>query len=243
MKHLNKEDIKMYIDAGFTYPEIAEAIGVSRNSIASYCQRWKIHNPNYMKRLIKYPQVLVQNIFEAWATTEISYEELAKKYNVSLNELKCIFIRGYRLKIFKNYRRDVRSKRSWELEETLMLLQFAGLMSRKAIAARIGRCTYQGLKDKMKGLGLQTRYVNGITSHLWGNSKLKDYCIKTKAGSPGPNGNTNQKLILWIDLERLFKKNSYYPMIRAMANFQKFIWQTKSKKEIKQKIMEVIENG
>lgn len=215
--------IKELIDQKKTYREISEIMDRSKNSIISKCQRLKIKGT-------RYPHAKYTLIYEDILTYFLTHSSLetAEHFNLSAKEFKSCMTIGYRMEKFKHLRKDKRYRHrdKWTVEELKKMLQLCGQIRRSEIAKEIDRSNDRVIKEKLKKLGLKSTFVNGLT---------KSYTQKISKIKPTlqPVGPLGQHLVTWIELSYdEYKDDILNISIKALANFQRWIFNYKPDNEI-----------
>lgn len=233
-------EVKKYIKLGLTNPEIGKQLGYSTSTIANIVKRYLDGNPNQRdkykhKKRDLYPKCL--KYFQ-----NHSFEDTAKKFDLTLNELKSVMSYAYKNESLAHIRKDRRRKDPWSTAEYRKLIQMLGLVERKTIGKVLKRAkSYQGIKDRLALLKLKSRNVNGLTysQYLELFDKKPEFYIKTNAGS----GNCRILLIPWVCFTK--KQLQGQPvfiqkMIEAMILFQKWSYGTNSRKAILKKMQRLV---
>lgn len=238
----NKEkELTSLVKSGkYTYPEIAEIMGVNRNSIATKARALGLSNAVYMARKTKHAHlreaVLRYFLNHTW-------EQTRRRFNLTPSELKSIFTVAYRDPKFAHLRKDRRRRDAWTVKETLFMLQHAGIQERKWIAGKLKRGTKESVKEQLSRLNSNSKYMNGIPV-AWAvrvAPELSNIGIKTKAGpTGGKRGSFRYKIIPWVQVAKLIKGKPLPADLRlgieAMATFQRWIHGLKSDRAIIRRI-------
>lgn len=223
--------IKKYIDKGFTNPEIAKILGITKCTVALLSTRWLNGNPNYLKRVSKHAHIR-EDVFKYFL--DHTFFETKQHFKLTDSELKSLMTVGYRLKELKQYRKDNRKRDLWTDKQIKASLQMAGLLPRNEIAQKIGRDNARVIKEKWMALRVSNpKTINGMT--LTQFKKLFNcnpkVIIHTKAG-PGRGaciGSTFFKIIPWVWIQDALAigsiecDNLHRSMIQTKVAFQKWI--------------------
>lgn len=233
-------EVKKYIKLGLTNPEIGRQLGCSTSTIANIVKRHLDGNPNQRDKHKHKKRDLYSKCLKYFQNH--SFKDTAKKFDLTLNELKSVMSYAYQKENLAHIRKDRRRKDPWSVAEYRKLIQMSGLVQRKTIGKALKRAKgYQGIKDRLALLKLKSRNVNGLTysQYLEIFDKKPEFYIKTNAGS----GNTRILLIPWVYFTK--KKLKGQPlfiqkMIESMILFQKWSHGTNSRKVILKKMQRLV---
>lgn len=236
-------EVKKYIKLGLTNPEIGKQLGVSTSTIANIVKRHLDGNPNHMNSYKHRNRNLYSKCLKYYQNH--SFKETADKFDLTLNELKSVMTYAYRDKSLLHIRKDSRRKDPWSIAEYRKLIQMSGLVQRKTIGSYLNRSIgYQGIKDRLALLKLKSRNVNGLTysQYLDLFDKKPPFYFKTNAGS----GRTRILLIPWVSISKKQLKDQpvfIKKMIESMSIFQMWVYSTRSKKLILNKMNNIINSN
>ena len=172
-----------------------------------------------------------------------TFKATAKKFDLTERQLKVCMTLAYKEPTLKNMRKDARTKRLWNTEEYLTMLQLCGLVQRSTIAKILDRGTSRVIKERLVKLGVSSKNINGLTlkqtRSLLGNDVKLDP-IHTTAGSINAVGTCFCfKIMLWTELETLVTDidipEVFKNFIYCMSDFQSWLWNT-DKSKVKDKI-------
>lgn len=222
------DQLKILIDEGLTNVQIAEIMGRSRAGIQIKSHRVAGGNPNYRKIKTRHAH-LREPVFKYFQ--KHTWEKTRQKFGLTQSELKTIFTVGYKSVKLSQFRKDTRTHDKWTTDELLFLLRHAGLQQRDWIAKKIKRGNSRVIKEKLMNLGVNTRYLNGMT--------LSRYRLvfgreprRTVDGKAGPTRGcmpTRFKIVPWTDIERDFESgrvdqlDAIRTITEIMARFQRWI--------------------
>lgn len=176
--------------------------------------------------------------------------ECAEKLGITHGQMIGLMETSRRMGLVGPAFKDRRNKNPWTFEERLRLVQMAGLIGRDEIGKRLHRDGQRNIKERIKkDFNSGTKFLHGppIT---WIREiipmYLEDRLIQTKAGPSGARGIFHFKIIPWVELEQV-QHAVRLPAhvggaIRAMAKFQRFIFQEDRDWKIRKYIEEII-NG
>lgn len=226
------DKIRDLINSGYTNPEIANELCISRNAVACYVHKNLGVNPNYQERIKKHSH-LHETILKM--RLSLSNEKIREKLNLTSTEMKSCLALAYRKNEFCHIRKDKRRRDSWSTKELKYLLKWSGIKSRKEINEHLKRGKNERVvKEKLQLLGLCSKNVNGLTLSqfvaLFGK-KPKTF-IQTSAGSPASKFAlyANWKIVTWIEIQKMLKtkyvdhSEAIKIYIDAMAMFQGWVW-------------------
>ncbi len=176
-----------------------------------------------------------------------SWEQTRDRFGLSDSELKSCFSYAYKEPSLSHIRKDKRTHSSWKHSERMTLLKHSGIQPRKWIAKKTGRSkvSYHTVKEELRRLGIGSKYVNGIPLAWFTDiaPNLSPKSVKTKAGPSAPGVDCHFRIVPWVECWRVTKRRrSVHPVFRecfgAMAQFQRFIFQTEDDKKIMRKLGE-----
>ena len=224
----------------YTYPEIAQKMGLKKNQIATKANHLGLKNPAYLRRVTKHAHL--RQIVMTYFLTH-SWEETRVRFRLTSPELKSLFTVGYRDPKYSHLRKDTRRKDPWTLEEMLFLIRHAGIRERSWIAKKLNRGCGTNIKERLQKWNASSKHLNGMPAtwaiQLWG-SAFSERRIRTKAGPSGGNDMWRFQILPWQDCLKLSEQYSTDEIIkagiRAMVKFQKFIFNTESASVIRRKI-------
>ena len=228
--------IKLIRSNKYTNPEIAKIIGRGVNEVQNKACRLGMKNHTYRNRITKHKHLRMK-VMKFYS--KHNFKETSAKFKLTKSELKSLIAVCYRDPKYNHLRKDTRCKRPWTLKDYLFLIQNAGIRERRWISKKLGRGGVHAVKDRISKMNSRSRYMNGLPERL-ASILLSRYVegIKTSACAPGPNNNCHQKLVAWVELNRLIKQTKndvpehLARAVSAMAKFQKFIHQAKTNKEV-----------
>lgn len=219
----------------YTFPEISQLLERNRASIANEARRLGINNQAYMERKTKHKH-LREDVMRYFVTH--TAEETMKRFSLTQSEFKSVMTIGYRDPKFKNLRKETRRHDSWSTDEFLFLLKHAGIQPRDWIAKKLKRGSYHAVKDRLKLLGVTSRYLNGLTISEYRSLFEKEprEFIQTKAGPKRLfQSATCFKIIPWVSIQKdvedkhLELQDALKKIVSALCMFQTWIHKGKSK--------------
>ena len=178
-----------------------------------------------------------------------SMSECMKEFNLTKSNLKSLMCVSYKDPSLAHLRKDKRVHRGWSQEEKLILIQSAGIQSRKWIANKLKRGTYHSVKEELSRLNSNSRYMNGLPLR-WFNQICPDqevYHFRVKAGPSSQCVECRVLMVPWVEAERAIKWKRVDPVyrsaIRSMAKFQRWIHGTNNDIAIKRKLKRILNQG
>lgn len=227
--------------------EVANELGMKPQTLRYFCRKNGLKlqkKPGQFNR--KYSMDFRLKAIELYRTHNA--RECAKKLGISHQAMIGIMETSRRMGLIGGKFKDTRNKKPWTFDEQLELICMAGLINRSEIGKRLNRCGQRNIKERMRN------YFNSGTKHMHGipltwvreiiPMNLDDRIIQTKAGPTGQRGIFHFKIVPWVDLEHvqyaLKLPDNLSSAIRAMAKFQRFVWQEDRDWIIRKRIMEVI---
>jgi hypothetical protein len=238
------ELLKSLHSQGYLFSEIAESL-CRKPAMVRHKARslgLKVHKHRLGKWNEKHAH-LREKILKYFLTR--SWSEVRDHFGLTDSELKSCFTSAYRDPSLSHLRKNKRSRSSWTLKQRLTLLRNSGIRSRKWIAEKTGRSkvSYQTVKEELSRLGIGSKYVNGIPLNWFKHIApgLEPRTIKTKAGPSAPGVDCHFVLVSWVECWRVTKHRrnihpTYRESFRAMADFQRFVFQTKDDLKIKREL-------
>ena len=239
-----KRELKRLLKTNLLCTEIAEKLGKKPQTVRHQARQLGISPAKRAKKSGKMGawnskhSHLREKVMTYFLTH--TWDETKKKFKLTQSEAKSLFTVGYRDPRLMHLRKDTRRNDVWSLDETLFLLQHAGIQPRIWIARKLKRGERHTVKEQVKRLNCGSRYINGVPTK-WAELLLRktvDTGMKVKAGPRGPHGNVDCRpiLITWVDLYSKAKRCSHIPdhivaAIGVMATFQKKIHGTKGIKD------------
>lgn len=231
MVSYNISEIKHLIREGYTNPEIADKLQISRATVSNLVTKKLGGNSNYLDRVTKYSPQMKEKIFKYFLNHTL--EETAALYGLTDSEIKSVFTCCYRDPEFKKYRKDKRTKEKWSSDQLKEMLRCIGLLPRSEIASRISRGNSRVIKEKLMHLGLTApKYLNGLTlsrfRHIFKCEPR--VIINTKAGpGRGAHSATYFKIVPWVwiadalAIKYIEAPKAIVSWVNAMSDFQKTI--------------------
>jgi hypothetical protein len=246
--------------------EIAEKMGLKTIAVRHKCRQLGIRTkpPGRMAEWNRKHAHLREDVLKYFLTH--SFEETAKHFGLTLNEMKSCMSNGYMDPNLKHLRKEWRPHSAWTTKDWVFMVQNVGIQPREWIGKKLKRGnTYNSVKDalaKFRGLG---KYMNGMpwgwTQELFGLDAHR-FSILTKAGPSGDRGQFYYRILPWVTAARLIETGKTRPIlgkgkvtrerrasaprvevhpevasgIRAMAEFQRWIYGTQSEREIVRRI-------
>jgi len=222
-----KELIRLVSLNRYTYPEISKMLKLSIESIRNKGQHLGLKNTVYSKNktVTKHLRKPVMKYF-----LNHTWDQTKNHFNLRDSQLKTIFTIGYRDPKLKHLRKDKRRKDPWSKEELLLFLKYSGLLPRTEIAKKLNRGTKESIKEMLAKNRLHSKNINGLPERL-ANVIMPIGGIKTFAGAQGKSGKCCIRLVLWTVLYDAIKYITNIDItlkyaIRAMARFQKWVYNT-----------------
>lgn len=224
------DKIKYFVEKGFTDIEISKELDMGKNSVSLLRQRYVGPNSNYINKNTKHKHLHKKalTIFK-----DNSFEETARKLNLSISEMKSCFSSAYRNKHLKHIRKDKRRKDNWSNKELKKMLQMIGLRPRHIIAEKIKRGNARVIKEKLRHVGLVApKYLNGLTVSKYRKmfNVDPDFYLVTDAGpGRGKHSATFFKIVPWIYIQDQINSNEINPekiikkWVNAMAELQEWV--------------------
>lgn len=225
----------------YTYIEIADMMGISKECARTKGQMLGLKNPVYVQRIRKHAH-LREPVFRYFL--DHSFEEVCEKFNLTRSEVKSVFTVGYKDPKLAKYRKDKRVHSGWTHEQTMFLIHRLGIRERLWIAKKLKRTrnnSYHSVKEHMVRLRVRGKHFHGLASEqaalLFKPEVVRKYSIKTKAG---PNPPFRIQLVPWVTLERLAVKHRLDPFwcnaFAAQAKLQRWIYGVSSEQAVRNKI-------
>lgn len=231
--------------------EIAERIGKKPGAVRYHMQKMGI---DVKARAEKSGKLGQQNVKHKHLQRKVlvyfkthSFNQTAKQFGLTHVELKSCLTKAYKNPDYTHLRKDFRRHDPWSFEEIMFLLKASGLQPRAWIAKKLKRGTMHAVKEVVKRLNANTRYMNGLPRQL--AEELIGYEIKgfkVKAGpSSGRNLDFRPVIVPWVTLYSEARRSSRVPAhicdaIGAMAKFQKRIHGTRGIKDTLECIEKII---
>lgn len=232
--------------------DIARAYGIRSANLAYRCRRLGIKSSSKMGEWNKvYSLEQRQKVIRVYKTNTAS--ETAKLVGLTKGQVIGLMETSRRMGIIGNAFKDKRNKAPWTFKERLSLIRMAGLVNRSEIGKRLGRDGQRNIKERMRNdFNSGTKFLHGMPI-TWVRElipmDLEDRKVQTTAGPRGViNGavRTCFRIVPWTDLEQVTFAIRLDPSlksaIRAMARFQRFIWQCDDNEKIRGHILGVIRN-
>lgn len=201
----DNKTIRRMIKEGATYPEIAKELRRSASTIAMHARKIGCSSrQNYFRQRGAYcSKSTLQKIVDLYQTrtaSEVAIEVGLEPYQVR-HALDVAYKKhGYKIK-------DKRRHDAWTSDELITLLQYSGLQERGWIAEKLKRGTMQSVKECLGRMSSTSRYLNGLPQKLAEQLlKVPLDAVKTGAGAPGPNGNCKTKIVPWVVMAAIIKK-------------------------------------
>jgi transposase len=198
--------IRRMIKEGATYREIAKALGrsVAAVQIQAYRKLGLSTRENYFKRRGSYcSRTTIRRIFDLYETR--TRAEVAELTGLSISQVSHALDVAYKKHGYKT--KDQRRHDSWTSDELITLLQYSGLQERGWIAQKLNRGTMQSVKECLGRMSSSSRYLNGLPQKLAEELlKVPLDAVKTAAGAPGPNGNCKTKIVPWVVMAAVIRK-------------------------------------
>lgn len=190
----------------------------------------------------KYPLAFRKKVIAYFKTH--TARECAKKFGMDHMQVISLLETSRRKGLLSGKFKDTRRRDIWTNAEFIYLARCCGLIERGDIAQRLNRATARNIKERLQSFNSASKFLHGIPKS-WAQTLFPNIAyeyIATKAGPNGVRGNFKFKIVPWVTLEKLTKKHELHKCVRTMATFQRFIWQTKSEKEIVNNLRGII-NG
>ena len=175
--------------------------------------------------------------------------EVAKKLGLTHGQVIGIMETSRRMGLIGHAFKDTRNKKPWSFKERLSLIRMAGLVNRAEIGKRLGRDGQRNIKERMKAdFNSGTKFLHGMPL-TWVKELIpiyiEDRVIVTTAGPNAVRGATNFRIVPWVELEHVAYamrlKGNLSTIIKAMANFQRFIWQCDDETKIRKLLKGVVD--
>lgn len=137
-----------------------------------------------------------------------SFEETAKKFDLTISEMKSCMTYAYRRADLSHLRKATNDHSPWSSQQLKFLLRHAGLRDREWIAKKIGRGNKTCIKERMQFLGIASRNLQGLTmsQFIEAFGKRPNFFLQTTAGprsrSAAP---TLWKIVPWVWLDQEIK--------------------------------------
>lgn len=224
----------------FTYREMAEKLGVGRNSVAWRAKRLGLSNVGvHRKHFHLREQALIYY-------QDHSFAEVCEQFSLTKSQFKSLLTVAYRDPKLVHLRKDTRRNDVWSLKEKITLLRLAGVQPREKIAKKLNRGGVHSVKEELKRLGIGSKFLNGCPVKWieivcpWVLDRVSP--IKTQAGpTGGARADFRFRIVPWVTLHNvLCRRKSIDPLfcryVRLMAKYQKFLWNNRSAASIERSI-------
>ena len=200
------------------YSKMAELLGRSRNSVASFCQRHKILKKYPTAHSGKHRAVFLYQMDHTKAETCLAF-------NLKRHELKSITTIGYK---YYSERKDsrYRHKEEWTPDELKTAVSLSGIIRRVDIAKIVNRANARTVKEKLAALNIN-QLINGIDElralqiGYKGEILIRDFV----------NVIHGNKFVTWVQLANQEFGEPLNAYIKIMARFQCWLLDVNSNKE------------
>lgn len=221
------EDKEIYrlINGGATYVDIAKSLRRNPSSIAVRARKLGLSSrANYFRSMGAYcTKTTIQKIVDLYQTRTAT--EVAEEIGLEPHQVRHALDIAYKNHKFKP--KDKRRHDQWSPDDLITLLQYSGLQERGWIAKKLNRGTMHAVKECLGRMNSSSRYLNGLPQKLAEELlKVPLDAVKTGAGAPGPDGKCKTKIVPWVVMEVIIKRNklrltpAVSAGISALAKFQ-----------------------
>lgn len=172
--------------------------------------------------------------------------ETREHFGLTPSECKSLFTIAYRMPEYKHLRKETRRHDAWSLDETLFFLRHAGLRERTWITARLSRGGMHAAKEHLRRLGgIWSKQMHGLPAKIVHERLgLRMRGLRTNAGPINKTHSYRYLIVPWVELEERIHLSPIHDevagAIRALAQFQKWIYGTKDTKITVKEIIKAI---
>ena len=208
------------------YIKVAELLGRSRHSIASFCQRNKITKKYPTCHSGKHRAVFLYAMEHTAAETCIEFK-------LKNHELKSILVHGYK---HYNERKDkrYRHRQEWTPDELKAAISLAGIIRRDDIAKVVDRANGRTVKEKLAEFNVN-QLINGLDIKRAKQIGYNlDYLTRDFVNVSG------QQFVSWVQLENQSFGDPLDRYIKIMSRFQQWLLCVESNKQAIYKIKELM---